>query len=147
MLSTDYNFSCDIHPSKQLAIIYSCCQVVVISQLLMWQLDICFKFAILLWCMVHAIWMIKYHLLADAKNAVKRLLIKNGIFYAKTNNQQKWRRIYVDSSSRIFIYLILLRFKYSSKSLITHNLYLFRDMLTDEQHRKLRVLLRYRAAI
>jgi len=145
MPNPNYNFECQIGKSKIGFIIFIVAQILVLVQLVRLFLSNVSEwlliYMVVFW-VVCSWWIIVRHVLRIHFGCVEKIKVTNGeIYVALKQNNSIWHKITVTTNTKVYRHAIVLSYTLENTKLFKY-LYLYSDMLSFDEHRRLRTILK-----
>jgi|GEM_PF-3528254 len=151
MENHNYNFEALIINNSKIAII----MFVLVQILVLSQLALLFYSGIDIWLLIYAVifwlgasyWIIVRHIVRNHSGCITKIKVQNGDIFVllkkdAQNQEATWRKITITANTKVFRYLITLSYKLEQDKLFKY-LYIYTDMLSVDEHRKLRAVLNW----
>ncbi|MGB4075806.1 protein YgfX [Pseudomonas sp.] len=141
MSSPSEVFECSWRPSRQLLAFYALIQGLALLSLVLVDIPL---WALLLgigFCLAHAVWVLPRHLLLSTPQAYRALRCTADGWQVESR-AQGWQAIELHPDSLALPLIVLLRFRIAGQRRV-HSVCIARDSLARDQHRRLRVRLKF----
>ncbi|WP_339412181.1 protein YgfX [Pseudomonas sp. EA_35y_Pfl2_R5] len=141
MSSPNDVFDCRWQPSRQLLLCYALIQGLALLSLVLVEIPLWAHLLGIGFCLAHAAWVLPRHLLLSAPQAYRALRCTADGWQVHSV-AQGWQAIELNPDSLALPLIVLLRFRLSGKRRV-RSLCVARDSLARDQHRRLRVRLKF----
>ncbi|SFJ27987.1 toxin CptA [Pseudomonas guineae] len=134
-------FACQWQPSRLLLVGYALIQGLALLSVVFVDIPLWARALGVLFCLVHAAWVVPRHLLLTQPSAYRalRCAADGWLVYC---DAQGWQSIELHPDSLALPWVVLLRFRLAGQRRV-HSLCVARDSLPRDQHRRLRVRLKF----
>ncbi|WNF48185.1 protein YgfX [Pseudomonas sp. SG20056] len=141
MSSPSDAFECQWQPSRQLLACYALIQGLALLSLVLVDIPIWARLPGIGFCVAHAAWVLPRHVLLSAPQAYRALrCTRDG--WQVYSVAQGWQAIELHPDSLALPLVVLLRFRLAGQRRV-RSLCIARDSLARDQHRRLRVRLKF----
>lgn len=141
MSSPSEAFECQWQPSRWLLCAYALTQGLALLSLLLVAIPLWARLLGVLFCLTHAVWVLPRHVLLNLP-AAYRALRCNREGWQVYSAAQGWQTIELHPDSLALPTIVLLRFRLAGQRRV-RSLCVPRDSLSRDQHRRLRVRLKF----
>ncbi len=141
MSSPNDGFDCQWQPSRQLLICYALIQGLALLSLALVDIPLWALLLGICFCVTHAAWVLPRHLLLSAPQAYRALRCTADGWQVHSA-AQGWQAIELHPDSLVLPMIVLLRFRLAGQRRV-RSLCIARDGLARDQHRRLRVRLKF----
>ena len=141
MSSPSDAFDCQWQPSRQLLVCYALIQGLALLSLALVDIALWARLLGVGFCLAHAAWVLPRHLLLSSSSAY-RALRYTADGWQVYSAAQGWQAIELHPDSLALPLIVLLRFRLAGQRRV-RSLCIARDSLARDQHRRLRVRLKF----
>ena len=141
MSSPSKRFECRWQPSRRLLEIYLCTQALACLAVLLCDLPLVWRLLLLLACAAHAVWVLPRHVLLCSADCFRGLRYDSSGWQI-ARQAAHWQAITLLPDSMALPGLIVVRFRLAGAWRV-HSVCLLADSLPADQHRRLRVYLKF----
>jgi toxin CptA len=134
-------FECSWRPSRQLLAFYALIQCLALLSLALVDIPLWARALGVVFCVVHAAWVLPRHLLLRSPSAYRALRCTADGWHVHSA-AQGWQAIELHPDSLALPLIVLLRFRLAGQRRV-RALCVARDSLASDQHRRLRVRLKF----
>ncbi|MCE5364911.1 protein YgfX [Pseudomonas anguilliseptica] len=141
MSSPNDGFECQWLPSRQLLIAYALIQGLALLSLVLVVMPLWAHLLGALFCLAHVVWVLPRHVLLNRPSAYRSLRC-NSDGWQVYSAARGWQAIELHPDSLALPLIVLLRFRLAGQRRV-RSLCIARDSLSRDQHRRLRVRLKF----
>lgn len=141
MSSPNDGFECQWQPSRWLLLAYALIQGLALLSLVLVVMPLWAHLLGALFCLAHALWVLPRHVLLNRPSAYRALRC-NSDGWQVYSAAQGWQAIELHPDSLALPLIVLLRFRLAGQRRV-RSLCIARDSLSRDQHRRLRVRLKF----